>query len=374
MQTQQHPLKSGTLGTARHITSFHYGPANAARKVYIQSALHADEPPGMLVAHYLRERLATLERAGELAAEVVVVPVPNPMGLGQWVARAHVGRFELATGENFNRHYADLALAVGDAVEPLLTANEALNATLVRSAMVAELTRGLDATMSELDSMRMTLLRLAIDAEIVLDLHCDSEALLHLYTGSPLWSRVEPLARYMGAAATLLETESGDRPFDEACSRTWWLLRERFGDRFPLPLGCVSVTVELRGTADVTHEYAIADADAIIAYLQHQRMIVGEAPPLPALINEATPLAGSAAIETPVSGAVVFLKALGAHVVKDEPLVDVIDPLSGVTLTLRSTTDGVLYARENRRFAHAGMRLCKVAGKVAFRSGKLLSA
>jgi predicted deacylase len=372
MQIQQHPLKSATLGTARHITSFHFGPGNTGRKVYIQSALHADEPPGLLVSHYLRQRLTALE--GLLKAEVVLVPVSNPMGLNQWVSRSHVGRFELATGENFNRLYADIATAVGDAVAPLLTADELLNAALVRRAMVAELTRGFDAAASELESMRMTLLRLAIDAEIVLDLHCDSEALLHLYTGSPLWPRVEPLARYMGAAATLLETESGDRPFDEACSRTWWLLRERFGDAHPLPLGCVSVTVELRGTADVTHEYAMQDADAIIAYLHQQGMIDGEAPPQPALVNEATPLAGSAAIETPVSGAVVFLKPLGVHVQKNEPLVDVIDPLTGETHTLLSTTDGVLYARENRRFAHAGMRLCKVAGKVAFRSGKLLSA
>jgi hypothetical protein len=34
----------------------------------------------------------------------------------------------------------------------------------------------------------------------------------------------------------------------------------------------------------------------------------------------------------------------------------------------------VLYALENRYFATAGMRLAKVAGARAFRTGKLLSA
>ena len=64
--------------------------------------------------------------------------------------------------------------------------------------------------------MRRALMRLACDADVVLDLHCDSDAVLHLYTGTPLWPQCEPLARYMGAYATLLATESGDNPFDEA--------------------------------------------------------------------------------------------------------------------------------------------------------------
>jgi len=44
-------------------------------------------------------------------------------------------------------------------------------------AACAELPAG-----TELQSLRRTLLGLAIDADVVLDLHCDNEALLHLYT------------------------------------------------------------------------------------------------------------------------------------------------------------------------------------------------
>jgi predicted deacylase len=53
---------------------------------------------------------------------------------------------------------------------------------------------------------------------------------------------------------------------------------------------------------------------------------------------------------------------------------EVIDPLSGVTTTIRAATDGVLYARQSTRFIHAGMRVGKVAGKTPFRTGNLLSA
>ena len=48
-------------------------------------------------------------------------------------------------------------------------------------------------------------------------------------------------------------------------------------------------------------------------------------------------------------------------------------PLTGTTTTLRAGANGILYARESRRFAYAGMRLAKIAGATAFRTGKLLS-
>jgi uncharacterized protein len=177
----------------------------------------------------------------------------------------------------------------------------------------------------------------------------------------------------MGAVATLLETTSGDNPFDEACSRTWWLMQARFADK-PIPLGCVSVTVELRGSADVSHANAERDANAIVQYLMHQGYISGAAEPLPALMAEATPLAGSEAIESPISGVVSFLRELGEMIKIGDAVVDVTNPITGETTVLTATTEGILYARENRRFAHAGMRLCKIAGKVPFRTGKLLSA
>ena len=50
MEHQKHPLISPVPGTERYIDSFHFGPADAERHLYVQGALHADELPGMLVA------------------------------------------------------------------------------------------------------------------------------------------------------------------------------------------------------------------------------------------------------------------------------------------------------------------------------------
>src|ERR1700709_950962 len=92
--------------------------------------------------------------------------------------------------------------------------------------------------------------------------------------------RAEPLARYTGARASLLATESGDNPFDEACSQTWWQLEAHFRGRHPIPMACMSVTLELRGAADVSHALASADADALIAFLTHRGIVEREAPPM----------------------------------------------------------------------------------------------
>ena len=143
------------------------------------------------------------------------------------------GRFDLASGENFNRHYADLFDAVVKQVDGRLTVDAAHNVALIRDAL-REAAAALPER-SALESLRRTLLGLSIDADIVLDLHCDSQAVMHLYTETSVWPQVEPLARFLGCEAALLAEVSGDHPFDEACSTIWPRLAARFGGATPIP-------------------------------------------------------------------------------------------------------------------------------------------
>ena len=61
MEKRLIPLPCGIPGTETVLTAFEYGPPQAARKVYIQASLHADELPGALVAWQLCQRLQELE-------------------------------------------------------------------------------------------------------------------------------------------------------------------------------------------------------------------------------------------------------------------------------------------------------------------------
>lgn len=372
MTPRHHPLLPAVPGTTQALTSLHYGTPGRGPKAVIQASLHADEVPGMLVAHHLRGRLAALEAEGRLRGEIVLVPAANPIGLGQWLLRGWQGRFDLASGENFNRHYADLTEAVAAAVGGRLGADAAANVALVRAAL-RDAVAALPAA-SALDSLRKTLFGLAVDADIVLDLHCDGEAVLHLYTTPQCWPEAELLARCLGAEAALLAPRSGGDPFDEACSMVWPQLAERLGAATPLPQACLAATIELRGEADVRHELAAADADGIVHFLALRGLVAGDAAPAPPLRCAPTPLAGSIPLVAPHGGVLVFLREPGAQVRAGEPLAELIDPFSGAVTTVASPVDGLFFARDNRRFAIAGMPLGKVAGQEPRRQGKLLSA
>ena len=375
MILNRHRLTSPAPGTARELHSLHFGTPGARPKATIQASLHADEVPALLVAHHLRSRLAELEERGLLRGEVVLVPVANPIGLSQRLLQAHQGRFDLASGENFNRHYADVVPRVCDLVASQLVGDVDANVTLVRKALRVSCDELPAAT--ELQSLRRALLGLAIDADVVMDLHCDNEAVLHLYTATELWPEVEPLARLLGAEVSLLADQSGDDPFDEACSTIWprlaVALSKRLGRPVELPAACVAVTVELRGETDVSHDLAAADAEALIEYLAVRGFVARTPASLPALKRGPTPLAGSIPVVTPHGGVVVFLRDPGDTVRRGEHIADLVDPLSGSVTRLESPADGVLYARESQRFATAGRRVAKIAGREAVRSGKLLS-
>ena len=372
MKTVHHSLTQNTPGVSIELQSLHFGTPGRGPKATLQAALHADEIPGLLVAHHLRARLAALEAEGRIVGEIVLVPVANPIGLAQRVLQSVEGRFDLASGENFNRHYADLFDAVARQVDGKLTFDPTLNDALIRDAL-REAAAALPAR-SALESLRRVLLGLSIDADIVLDLHCDSQAVMHLYTETSVWPQVEPLARFLGCEAALLAEVSGDHPFDEACSTIWPRLAARFGSATPIPSACVAVTVELRGEADVAHEFAERDAQALIDYLAWQGLISGAPAALPPARCEATPLAGSIPVNAPHGGVIVYVRELGAAVAAGERLADLVEPMTGLVTPLLSPVDGVFYARETRRFVPAGAGVLRVAGRDALRQGNLLTS
>ena len=376
MKRITHPIGPSQLGTERTITSVHYGMPGAGEKAYLQASLHADEVPGMLVMHHLIKSLDAAEAAGRIRGEIVLVPVANPIGLAQRFFLGGIGRFDAASGENFNRGYPDFLAALVPGIAGRLGPDEACNRAAIREALRAHVA-SLPAP-TELASLRNTLSSLACDADVVLDLHCDHEAVLHLYCEEPYWSQCEPLARLMGARTVLLAKDSGGASFDESIGGVWWQLdeylrREHPTVTRPIPLACLSVTVELRGQSDVGHALASADARALVDFLVHRGIVDGPSLALPALACAPTPLAGSEDLVAPHAGVIAFVREVGDRIESGDHVADIVDPLSGLVTPLHATHAGVLYARYNRRYATPGVAIAKVAGATSFRSGNLLS-
>jgi len=371
MRTEQIALSPLAPGASLSLIAQRFGEAGARPQVYVQASLHADEIPGMIAAHHLRERLTALEAEGRIKGEIVLVPAANPIGLAQRVLGDHIGRFNLADGVNFNRGYPHLVPKVAERIEGKLTGDGEANLRLIREALGAELDAWEAGNPAEV--MKKALLTLAIGADIVLDMHCDSEAVTHLYTHTRSAEALAPLSALLGARAYLLAEESGDEPFDEACSRPWAELADRFPDQ-PIPFGCHSATLEFRGERDVTHELARADAAALVDFLTLRGVISGETPEVPEPLCEPTPLAASEPVTAPATGIVVFRADVGDQVKAGDVIAEIIDPHTGAAANATAGTDGVMFARILLRFATQGMRLAKVAGTKATRTGKLLSA
>ncbi len=360
---ETHPLPSERIGTSRSLTVHRFGTPGTRPKVYIQAGLHADETPGFLTAHHLIRRLASARVLGE----VVVVPVANPVGLSQVVKGTHVGRYALNDGGNFNRGFADLAEAAQARVQGRLGPDAAANVALIRGALRdahAEVRPG-----DEIAAMKHALLGLALDADLVLDLHCDMEAVVHLYTGDALWPELADLAADLGAEAVLLASDSGGPPFDEACSATWWRLSERLGAEGPVPPACAAVTVELRGKADVDDARATADAEAILRTLVRRGVVEGDPVPLPDPACEATPLAGLARVIAPASGVIAFRRSVGDRVEAGETVAEIVDPTAkdpdAARIALTAPVAGLVMARSNVRFAGRGDLIASIAGAAA---------
>ena len=343
-----------------------FGAPGARPKAYLQAGLHADELPGMLV---LRVLAGLLER-GEVIGEVVVVPVANPIGLAQQVQGYLRGRYEDNSAGNFNRGYADLAEAVAPVLEGRLGPDAIANVAAVREAM-GEALAGM-TPQGEIAVLRHALLALAHDADFMLDLHADNEAVLHLYLGTPLWPDGADLAAELGARAVLLAEISGGNPFDEACGGPWWALAKRFPEA-AIPPACLAATVELRSNNAVDARLAEDDAHAILRFLTRRGVVAGRVGALPAPECEATPLEAMQQVIAPVAGLVVYRARLGDRVEEGEVVAEIVDPLGGA-VEVRARTAGVLFARHDQPIAWPGKVIGKIAGRAALpeRTGKLL--
>lgn len=372
MQQKSHHLLSQNIGTSKELVSLHYGRGENDLKVYMQASLHADEVPPMLVLHHLRVLLNDADALGLIAGKIVLVPYANPIGLSQHLARDHLGRFDLNSGENFNRNYPDFYDLIVNDVEPLLSNNSDENKQAIRNAVKSALSHLPRST--ELADMRLTLLELAHDADWVLDMHCDFEALMHMYVDTPYLEQTHGLARYLGAETVLFAEGSGGSAFDEVHSGVWYRLREKYQDRFPVPLAGCGVTLEFRGEADVSHTLAARDAQQIFYWLQSIGVVEGAPSTMPESLYTPTPLAGSEAIKAPVSGVLVFKKQLGELVAVGDVLAEIVNPRDQTITHITTKVAGKFFARENRRFAIAGMDIGKVAGSEVFREGPLLGA
>ncbi|MBC3239412.1 succinylglutamate desuccinylase/aspartoacylase family protein [Pseudomonas lurida] len=310
--------ETGDAGNALHIGAWRFDGDGSGPRVHLQAGVHADEIAGMLVLHQLLPRLQACQDQGRLKGSVTVVPQANPFGIGQFRQGRLLGRFHEATGQNFNR---------------------AFDHSLV-----------MERPASNLAHWQRRLVQLAAEAELVLDLHTDDEALPYLYIHRRFWpDQGLALAAALQVDLVIVWDEGGDGSFEETI----------INHASPQ----LAATIELRGQADVSDALAQQDADGLWAWLCVNGVIdeVASIAPWP---GDVVDMGCMETILAPCAGVLVFEKGLGDYVEAGQRFARIIgrpgDPISEVTLNAAQT--GRMITRHRERLVAQGSVVAKFTG------------
>jgi len=314
-------------GEPSRLAAWQFLGDGSAPKVYLQAGLHADEIAGMLVLHLLLERLHQAEAEGRIRGDITVVPQANPLGIAQFRWGRISGRFHESSGQNFNRHF-DQSLSL---TRP--TGNFA--------------------------QWQRALVGLVADADYVLDLHTDDEALPYLYMHRSFWPQGADLAAALKADVAIIWDDGGDGSFEETVITPWQAQHST---------GKLAATIELRGQGDVSDALAEQDAQGLYAWLCHRGVIIaGQSEGTPTLESwqgVAVDMGNMESIFAPVPGVVIFEKELGSYVEEGERFARILkrpgDPSSEVVL--HAPQAGRFVTRYRDRLVPQGVVVAKFTG------------
>jgi uncharacterized protein len=382
--TTKHYLPEN-VGTEQFLLVHQYGVVDASTSggIYIETSLHADELCGMLVIHHLLKLLDVACKHNAIRKPITIVPFANPIGLGQSMFEKHMGRFSLNSGTNFNRGYTDFSslvinkISVGDLKLHYASADgltqqqaEEANKEMIRAFVVSETQKKIESSLvsglSNEEWLKLFLFKMAVSNDIVIDLHCDVEANLHMYTHDACWPALRDLASEMHMETILLSSDSGTMCIDDACNHLWYSLKHQ-DDSLPVPMGCEATTVELRGQLDVNDDLAYNDALNLFRFLQRRgyvslplkhreddsisfddiplegRVVNMETDIRLAPLREGTPLSGADIIKSPCAGLVIHKKQVGEEVLIGDVVAEIVNiqVKSSISIYLVSITSSL---------------------------------
>ncbi|WP_201842453.1 succinylglutamate desuccinylase/aspartoacylase domain-containing protein [Microvirga zambiensis] len=353
--TEDIPLFTSWIGTRRHITVYRFGVGRPGPKIYLQGGLHADEPPGMLVLHHLIRLLQ--ERDDEPNGEIIIVPCANPIGLSQRIQGHLAGRSDLGVGGNFNRNFPDVSAQLGEQLSLLRSEGHVLDEAAIRLALRNAVAVVVPKT--ELDSMKKALLGLAIDADYVVDAHCDNGEVVYAFVSDPDHPAADLLSRHIRSVVTI-----GGRAdvvtFPAACYRPWRVARELLPD--VAATRRLAATIEYRGTRDVSDDVATEDAQGLIGFMEAVGVLESSGKVQPEAVSLRTTLECVEYVQISAPGLLIFSKATGDNVEAGEEVAQILDPTTGERKSVTARSSGIMFGRVGSRVAVPGSTIATIAG------------
>jgi len=228
------PLLQMASGDTLSLQQYRYVGAHPGQVVYLQANLHGAEVAGNGVIARLLTYLNTLDAAA-LHGEVRLVPACNPLGVNTRAHNFGSGRFNPYDGHDWNRifwdweqeHQGARAFAEKHRESDRATIQQAYR-QLIRQHFQAELAAlNLPVGMPVHERYRTRLQQLAVDADVVIDLHSSSnQGLVYTYYFRDRAGAVP----YFDLDFAILLDEFDGNAFDEAFINPWLELEQAFAD------------------------------------------------------------------------------------------------------------------------------------------------
>ncbi len=356
-------LTGDSPGKTIELNGYRIGPPDAEKKVYLQGAIHTDEQPGIMALVHLLPKLIAADERGDLGARFVLFPMVNPIGMGNIEFGMHQGRYDVVSGVNFNRGWPDLFGAIEDAIHGHLGMDGGENIQTIRRTIRSWLeNRPIENLRQQL---RQAVMLEAYDADYVLDLHCDDDALLHIFSPPHCNDVMQSLSDHMGGSAILTAEDSGGGSFDEVWSLPYIKASRKYPD-LPIPIPVSSCTLELRGQADVFDELGARDANGLYGFFQDQGLINGNKAVSPEPTPSPTALNAMELLRVDRPGLLAYKVSLGERVSRGDVIADLIcldGPEAFQCRTpFRAGTDGMVISRNIRKYVWPGCSIAKIVG------------
>lgn len=350
-----------------------------APHVYIQSSIHGAEVQGNGIILHLIDHFVKHPPFGT----IVLVPNVNPFSINQRLGDYGYSRFDPNTGDNWNRLYDNISCRTSlektsdDQIvieEFLLGTNPSTPTAAVINKLQIEILNRLDKRLEGQHSygkkLALQIQRMASEADIVLDLHCDTISLPHLYT--PNYAIDSARAFNIPYIISIPEKFAG--ALDEASFCPWSNLARVWNNSiYPKP-HVEAFTLEFGSQEILDLEAAKQQALGIIHYLAKKQVCDDVAYER---TNEqyVCPLAELHNIYAPQGGYISHFAPLGRVVQANEPLLEIlkISDLNASTVTnfdqslleslitpVRASTSCIPIVRCCSATVHEGMPVMKV--------------
>lgn len=253
------PVKTGPSGNEISVPVYFFkGKRAGAKKAYLQSSIHGAELQGNAVIHQLIEFF----KAHPPTGDVTLVPLANPNGMDRKTGEYTDGRFDPVTGENWNRAYY---------LPDLDQFQSGSSVSDVKAQMVKIIEAKLKKNLRGAERLALTLQRMAVQADVVLDLHNANVSGTYLYAAD---TAIQD-ALYFGFSPIILMPATFGGSLDEAILVPWAKLQK------PLLLRPDEVpqgyTLELGNQEQISFELGRVQTIGILEFLKHKGIVSGRA-------------------------------------------------------------------------------------------------